>query len=116
MNGWPRHSQFALAALALLWIVGLYARGYWTPDEPREAALAASLSAQAQPLPSLGGQHFAEKPPLSYWLAGASMRVLGASAAAARMPQLAYALLAFGAMLALLRALLGAAARESVLS
>lgn len=108
MNGWTRQPHFALAALALLWIVGLYARGYWTPDEPREAALAASVSAQAQPLPSLGGQHFAEKPPLTYWLAGASMRVLGASPAAARMPQLAYALLAFGALLALLRALLGA--------
>ncbi len=119
-NGWTRQPRFALAALALLWIVGLYARGYWTPDEPREAALAASVSAQAQPLPSLGGQHFAEKPPLAYWLAGASMRALGASPAAARMPQLLYALLAFGAMLALSRALLrtpaGAAARESALS
>jgi 4-amino-4-deoxy-L-arabinose transferase-like glycosyltransferase len=124
MNGWMRHGwarqpRFALAALALLWIVGLYARGYWTPDEPREAALAASVSTQAQPLPSLGGQHFAEKPPLSYWLAGASMRVLGANPAAARMPQLFYALLAFGALLTLSRALLrapqGAAARASAL-
>ncbi len=116
MSRWIWQPRYALAALALLWIVGLYARGYWTPDEPREAALAASVSAQAHPLPLLGGQHFAEKPPLTYWLAGASMRVLGASPAAARMPQLFYALLAFGAMLALLRTLLGAAARESVLS
>jgi 4-amino-4-deoxy-L-arabinose transferase-like glycosyltransferase len=120
LKGWPRQPHFALAALALLWVVGLYARGYWTPDEPREAALAASVSAQAHPLPSLGGQPFAEKPPLTYWLAGASMRVLGASPAAARTPQLAYALLAFGAMLALLRTLLGApagaAARESALA
>jgi 4-amino-4-deoxy-L-arabinose transferase len=116
MNGWTRQPHFALAALALLWIVGLYTRGYWTPDEPREAALAASVSAHAQPLPSLGGQHFAEKPPLTYWLAGASMRVLGASPAAARTPQLAYALLAFAAMLALLRTLLGAPARDTALS
>jgi 4-amino-4-deoxy-L-arabinose transferase-like glycosyltransferase len=116
VNAWTRQPHFALAALALLWIVGLYARGYWTPDEPREAALAVSVSEQAHPLPSLGGQHFAEKPPLTYWLAGASMRVLGASPAAARMPQLFYALLAFGAMLGLLRTLLGAAARESMLS
>jgi 4-amino-4-deoxy-L-arabinose transferase-like glycosyltransferase len=117
---WTRQPRVALAALSLLWIVGLYARGYWTPDEPREAALAASVSAHAHALPALGGQPFAEKPPLSYWLAGASMRVLGASPAAARMPQLGYALLGFGALLWLLRALLrtpdGAAAREAALS
>ena len=43
------------AALALLWCVGLFGRGYWTPDEPREAALAASVSTQALPLPQLAG-------------------------------------------------------------
>jgi hypothetical protein len=29
-----------LLALLLAWGVGLFARSYWTPDEPREAALA----------------------------------------------------------------------------
>ncbi|MDE2251756.1 MAG: glycosyltransferase family 39 protein, partial [Gammaproteobacteria bacterium] len=116
MDGNARRSRLALAALALLWTVGLYTRGYWTPDEPREAALSASVSAHALPLPSLGGQLFAEKPPLTYWLAGAAMRGLGASAAAARVPQLFYALLAFGAVLVLLRTLLGPGARESALA
>ncbi len=110
MNEASPKPAIVLAALALLWCVGLFGRGYWTPDEPREAALAASVSAPAQALPSLGGVRFAEKPPLTYWLAGASMRVFGASPAAARAPQLAYALLAFVAALALTRALLGGAA------
>ena len=107
MNAPPRKSSIALAALTLLWCVGLFGRGYWTPDEPREAALAASMSAHPQALPSLGGTRFAEKPPLTYWLAGASLRVFGAHPAAARAPQLGYALLAFLAALALTHALLG---------
>ena len=109
MNTPRRISAIALAALTLLWCVGLFGRGYWTPDEPREAALAASMSAHPQALPSLGGVRFAEKPPLTYWFAGASMRVFGAAPAAARVPQLGYALLAFLAVLALTRTLLGAA-------
>jgi len=94
------------AALALLWCVGLFGRGYWTPDEPREAALAASVSTQALPLPQLAGVTFAEKPPLTYWLAGASMAQFGRGAAAARLPQLGYALLALLSIVALARALL----------
>ena len=107
MNERTRKPVIALVALALLWFVGLFGRGYWTPDEPREAALAASMSAHPQALPALGGIRFAEKPPLTYWLAGASLRVFGAHPAAARAPQLGYALLAFLAALALTRALLG---------
>ncbi|HKC17502.1 MAG TPA: glycosyltransferase family 39 protein [Steroidobacteraceae bacterium] len=102
----PRSLWLTAAALALLWCVGLFDRGYWTPDEPREAALAASVSTQALALPQLGGVTFAEKPPLTYWLAGASMAQFGRGAAAARLPQLGYALLAFFAVVALARALL----------
>ncbi|HVN99713.1 MAG TPA: glycosyltransferase family 39 protein [Steroidobacteraceae bacterium] len=107
MNGPDRQTASLLAALALLWCVGLFGRVYWTPDEPREAALSASVSTQALPLPRLDGAPFAEKPPLTYWLAGAAMRVFGAQPAAARAPQLGYALLAFIAVLALLRRALG---------
>lgn len=110
MNRPNRQTGLLLAALALLWCVGLFGRVYWTPDEPREAALAASVRAHALPLPVLDGVSFAEKPPLTYWLAGAAMRVLGAQPAAARAPQLGYALLAFLAVLALLRRALGARA------
>ncbi len=116
MNLRNRQALVPLAALALLWCVGMFGRGYWTPDEPREAALAASVSHQALPLPTLDGASFAEKPPLSYWLAGAAMRALGAHPAAARAPQLVYALLAFFAMLALLRGLLGDSAEAGAAS
>jgi 4-amino-4-deoxy-L-arabinose transferase-like glycosyltransferase len=102
-----RQVLFPLLALALLWCVGLFGRNYWTPDEPREAALAASVMQQPLPLPTLDGIPFAEKPPMTYWLAGAAMRTFGEQPGAARAPQLAYALLAFIAMLALLRSLLG---------
>ncbi|HEX9138746.1 MAG TPA: glycosyltransferase family 39 protein [Steroidobacteraceae bacterium] len=90
-----------LAALVLAWSFWLFGRPYWTPDEPREAALAASMMHEAQPLPTLLGHTFAEKPPLTYWLAGLSMRVFGATPAAARAPQLLYALLGYFALLGL---------------
>jgi 4-amino-4-deoxy-L-arabinose transferase-like glycosyltransferase len=101
-------SNVALAAatLLLLWCVGLFARGYWTPDEPREAALASSMVAQLQPLPVLAGHAFAEKPPLTYWLAGLAQRAFGMGPAVARLPQLGYAVVAFLAMLSLARRLL----------
>ena len=102
-----RQVLLPLLALALLWCVGLFGRNYWTPDEPREAALAASVMQQPLPLPTLNGVRFAEKPPMTYWLAGAAMRTFGEQPGAARAPQLAYALLAFIAMLSLLRSLLG---------
>ena len=55
-----------LAVLAA-WCVGLFARAYWTPDEPREADLAWRMSWQAQKsVPLLAGTPFCEKPPLTY--------------------------------------------------
>jgi 4-amino-4-deoxy-L-arabinose transferase-like glycosyltransferase len=75
--------------------VGILARGYWTPDEPREADIAWRMSWQSsKAVPLLAGEAFCEKPPLTYWVAGASMRLFGASAWAARLPNLVYALIA----------------------
>jgi 4-amino-4-deoxy-L-arabinose transferase-like glycosyltransferase len=77
------------------WCVGLFARGYWTPDEPREADIAWRMSRQTdKAVPLLAGQAFCEKPPFAYWMAGASIRAFGASAQAARLPNLLYALVA----------------------
>ena len=64
MTGW--------IALALLmsWCVGMFGRGYWTPDEPREADIAWRMSWQPdKSVPILAGEAFCEKPPLTYWLA-----------------------------------------------
>jgi 4-amino-4-deoxy-L-arabinose transferase len=62
------------------------------------------MSVQEQKsVPLLAGEPFCEKPPLTYWLAGASMALLGANAAAARVPNFLYAALsalALGALAA----------------
>ena len=68
-------------------------RGYWTPDEPREADIAWRMSWQPEKaVPLLAGEAFCEKPPLTYWVAGAAIGALGAEAWAARLPNLLYAL------------------------
>src|SRR6202795_590880 len=62
-------------ALLLAWCVGMFARGYWTPDEPREADLAWRMSWQAdKAVPLLAGEAYCEKPPLTYWLAAPPKR------------------------------------------
>ncbi len=104
-----RRVAWSAGLLLLLWCAGLFGRGYWTPDEPREAALAASMSGKPAALPSLAGVTFAEKPPLAYWLSGESMKLLGASPQAARLPQLGYALLGVVAVWVLARLLAGEA-------
>jgi 4-amino-4-deoxy-L-arabinose transferase-like glycosyltransferase len=96
----------AIVVLLPLWLVGMFARCYWTPDEPREAALAHSFLDSRYDvdhvagrddtdltIPHLGGAPYSEKPPLAYWTAAASMRVFGSSPAAARVPNLIYAIL-----------------------
>jgi 4-amino-4-deoxy-L-arabinose transferase-like glycosyltransferase len=81
-------------ALLLAWCVGMFARGYWTPDEPREADIAWRMSWQAdKAVPLLAGEAFCEKPPLTYWLAAVPIKLLGTQAWAARMPNLLYALI-----------------------
>jgi 4-amino-4-deoxy-L-arabinose transferase-like glycosyltransferase len=78
----------------LIWCVGMFGRGYWTPDEPREADITWRMSWQAdKAVPLLAGEAFCEKPPLTYWLAALPVKLLGTSAWAARLPNLLYALL-----------------------
>ena len=89
-----RARSIIAAALLLAWSVGLFGRDYWTPDEPREADLAWRMSWQAdKAVPSLAGDAFCEKPPLTYWLSGASMARFGTAGWAARLPNLLYALI-----------------------
>lgn len=82
------------AALLLTWCVGLFGRGFWTPDEPREADLAWRMSWQVdKAVPSLAGDPFCEKPPLTYWAAAPSIAAFGMHAWSTRLPNLLYALL-----------------------
>ena len=83
-------------ALAMCF-AGVFQRGLWTPDEPREAEigremLASGMSSQ----PMLDGEPFLEKPPLYPWMMAASYAVFGVSPGAARVPA---ALCSVGAML-----------------
>jgi 4-amino-4-deoxy-L-arabinose transferase-like glycosyltransferase len=80
------------AALLAAWAVGMFGRGFWTPDEPREADIAWRMSSQHdKAVPLLAGEAFCEKPPFTYWLAAASIGAFGTSAAALRLPNLLYA-------------------------
>ena len=82
------------ATLLLIWCVGMFGRGYWTPDEPREADIAWRMSWQPdRAVPLLAGEAFCEKPPLTYWLAAVPIRLFGAEAWAARLPNLLYAMI-----------------------
>jgi 4-amino-4-deoxy-L-arabinose transferase-like glycosyltransferase len=100
-----------LVLLVPVALVGLLARAYYTPDEPREASLVVAMAHQAdKALPELAGRPFAEKPPLLYWLGGASVAALGPAPAAARLPNLGYFLLAALAIGALVTRAAGAGA------
>lgn len=95
--GPANHSRTLIAwlALALLlsWCVGMFGRGFWTPDEPREADIAWRMSWQAdKAVPLLAGEPFCEKPPLTYWMAAVPIKLWGDQAWIARLPNLLYAL------------------------
>jgi 4-amino-4-deoxy-L-arabinose transferase-like glycosyltransferase len=91
-----------VVALAPLWLLGIFDRGLWTPDEPREADIAWRMSQQSdRSLPQLADTPFLEKPPLSYWMSAAALSVFGDSPAAARAPNLLYALIGALAVAAL---------------
>jgi 4-amino-4-deoxy-L-arabinose transferase-like glycosyltransferase len=93
---WP---GIIILALAPLWLLGMFDRGLWTPDEPREADIAWRMSQQSErAIPSLAGAPFLEKPPLTYWLAAASISAFGDSPALVRLPNLLYALIVAAAI------------------
>ena len=99
----PGAALLVLALLAAL-SVGLFARNFWTPDEPREADLAWRMSMQAdKAVPLLAGVPYCEKPPLTYWMAGGAIALFGFHPWVARLPNLFYALLATLAVAALAR-------------
>ncbi len=100
---------WALILLLPMWLAGLFLRDYWTPDEPREADIIWRMTwQQDKSVPQLAAEPFMEKPPLSYWLGAASQQVFGTSAAATRVPNLLYALIACLAVGLLGRSMAGA--------
>ncbi len=91
LRRWP--AVVALVVVAHLGF-GVLGRGLWKPDEPREAAIAARMARPGADLavPHLGRDAFCEKPPLYYWVAAFSFRVIGGGPVSVRLPNLAYAL------------------------
>ena len=101
-------ARWIVVALMPLWLAGLFGRQLWTPDEPREADIAWRMSLQSdRTLPQLAGSPFLEKPPLTYWMSGAGIALFGDYAAAARAPNLLYALITALSVGALALSMLG---------
>ena len=89
-----RSLAWLCGAVLLTWCVGMFGRGYWTPDEPREADITWRMSWQPdKAVPLLAGEAFCEKPPMTYWVAALPVKLFGAQAWAARLPNLLYALI-----------------------
>ncbi|HVN75708.1 MAG TPA: glycosyltransferase family 39 protein [Thermoanaerobaculaceae bacterium] len=91
LGRWP---LIVVLALSLHLSGGIFGRGLWKPDEPREAAIAARMARPGADLavPHLGDAAFCEKPPLYYWVAAGSLRLLGGRTVTIRLPNLVYAL------------------------
>ncbi|TAN37897.1 MAG: phospholipid carrier-dependent glycosyltransferase [Verrucomicrobia bacterium] len=63
----PQLPRGLVIAAVLISLTGLVFHDLWTPDEPREAALALAMNRSGDHLiPQLAGQPFVEKPPLYY--------------------------------------------------
>ena len=99
-RGVRRTPWLLIAALALtpFWLLGMFDRALWTPDEPREADIVWHMSQQDEmAIPHLAGTPFLEKPPLSYWLSAAAIDAVGDSPGGDRLPNLLYALIVVAA-------------------
>jgi 4-amino-4-deoxy-L-arabinose transferase-like glycosyltransferase len=89
-----RSLAWLCGAVLLTWCVGMFGRGHWTPDEPREADITWRMSWQPdKAVPLLAGEAFCEKPPMTYWVAALPVKFFGVQAWAARLPNLLYALI-----------------------
>lgn len=74
----PFVSRGVVVLCLLISMAGLWNHDLWTPDEPREAALALSMSRTGNVvIPQLAGEPFVEKPPLFYIVAAAGISLLG---------------------------------------
>ena len=72
----PQFSRWLMAAALLISLAGLLDHDLWTPDEPREAAIALDMSRNSDWIvPHLAGQPFVEKPPLYYNIAALWLRL-----------------------------------------
>jgi 4-amino-4-deoxy-L-arabinose transferase-like glycosyltransferase len=106
-----------LIVLAVLWSLALFLRASpYTPDEPREFDIAWNMLQQPdKTVPLLAGEPFCEKPPLTYWVAAASMGAFGATLWAARLPNLLWAAITILCLFSWMRSVVPRADREKAL-
>src|SRR5215468_482238 len=84
-----------VVTLATCYFSNLGAIGFVGPDEPRYVWIARDMAETGDWVtPRLYGKPWFEKPPLYYWMAGASFKLFGVSERAARLPSALSALLA----------------------
>ena len=73
MNG-----SVCMIAMLVVTFTGIYGHDLWTPDEPREAAIALEMAETGNLIiPHLAGVPFIEKPPLYYIAAALSLKLFG---------------------------------------
>ncbi|HDL65221.1 MAG TPA: hypothetical protein ENH12_07520, partial [Proteobacteria bacterium] len=78
MNKYQSIPWWVILLCLLTLVFGVGGHEPWTPDEPREAGIAMTMSRGGDWLiPELGGKPFVEKPPLYYWASSLMMRTLG---------------------------------------
>lgn len=89
----PRNFKTPVCLLALVLLCGatfFFRLGYLPmigPDEPRYTEIAREMYERGDWItPLLAGQHWFEKPALTYWLSALGFQVLGVSELAARLP------------------------------
>ncbi len=111
MSAAARGWVLAIVIVAVAAFVGLGSHGLWTPDEPRDAAIGKTMLESGDwMVPRLNGQPFLEKPPLAWWGMVVADRLLGASAAVARVPSACCAFAALLLVFAVARRLAGTTA------
>src|SRR5436305_6625457 len=84
----------ALAVALLLSLAPVASRCLWTPDEPTGAGIGRAMAESGDWIvPRLNGKPFLEKPPLYWWTLAGSLRLVGISDAAGRVPSALFAVL-----------------------
>lgn len=103
-NSWKKLFSLSLLVIAGAFLIVLFYRGLAEPDEGRYAEIAedAINSGNWWEMRLLMHRYY-EKPPLTYWLVAASLRIFGMRDWAARAPLLLNAVLATGLFLLLAR-------------
>jgi 4-amino-4-deoxy-L-arabinose transferase-like glycosyltransferase len=95
------HSTRDLCLLLLAGVIvvgaGLGLRDPWAPDEPRYVLIARDMHASGQWLfPSRGGEIYADKPPLYFWMLAIALGATGSIRAAFLVPSLVASLVTLG--------------------